>query len=93
MVMQTTARRLFLKPSFDKKGIVYDDMLETCLLVLSWDQFLQDFNECFQVEDAKLATLDIMERMKNHFPREHKKKPRMKMVAMVGILLNIMLCL
>ena len=76
MVMQTTAGRSILKPLFDKKGIVYDDMLKTCLLVLSWDQFLQDFNERFQVDNAKLATLDIMERMKNHFPREHKTKTK-----------------
>ena len=76
MVMQTTVGRSIMKPLFEKKGIHYDSMLETCLLVLSWDQFLQDFNERFQMEDAKSATLAMMQRIQDHFPRERKKKTK-----------------
>jgi hypothetical protein len=60
MVMQTTVVRSIMKPHFEKKGIHYDSMLETCLLVLSWDPILQDFNDRFQMEDAKSAMLAMI---------------------------------
>ena len=44
------------------------------MILLSWDQFLMDYNERFRYEKALTVTQDLMKRMIDHFPREHKKK-------------------
>ena len=42
VLMHTTYGEALLRPCFEKNGINYEDMLETCCLVLSWERFHLD---------------------------------------------------
>ncbi|MGA0401410.1 MAG: hypothetical protein ACO3PX_15705, partial [bacterium] len=72
--MHTTYGREILQPLFEEKNIDYDDMLETCLLVLSWERFYLDSQKRMYVEDAEAVTWDLQQRIMKHIPRQAKDR-------------------
>ena len=72
--MHTTYGEHLLKPYFEKKNIVYEEMLETCLLVLSWERFHLDPQKRSDLIKASAITQTLMQRIIRDLPREEKEK-------------------
>jgi hypothetical protein len=60
VLMHTTYGEKMLKPCFIKKGVDYNQIKETCMLLLSWARFLMDFNERHFYTYALHATYELM---------------------------------
>ena len=76
IIMHTTYVESLLQPCFEREEIEYNEAYETLLQLLSWDKFLQGFNERWQVENAEPATWELMLQTHQTFPRHLKGKHR-----------------
>ena len=74
VLMNTTYGRDLLEPIFKAKDIDYDDMLETCKLVLAWERFHLDPQSRKDLLKAEKATWELQERMTRDIPREARDK-------------------
>ena len=73
ILMQTTYGRHLLSPCFEKKGINYDEMLETLCLVLAWERFHLDPQSRQDLLDAEQVTWDLQLRIMRDIPREFRE--------------------
>jgi hypothetical protein len=74
VLMHTTYGEALLRPCFEKYAINYEDMLETCCLVLSWERFHIDPQKRVDLEYSSTVTQDLMQRIFCHIPRPEKEK-------------------
>jgi hypothetical protein len=72
--MHTTCDEALLCPCFEKNAINYEDMLETCCLVLSWERFHLDSQKRVDLEYSSTVTQDLMQRIFRDIPRPEKEK-------------------
>lgn len=72
--LHTTYGRSLLQPCYTSRGIDYSEMLETNLLLLSWQQFLSQPNKRHMIEASEVATQRLMKRLQQHIPREERKR-------------------
>lgn len=70
VMMHITYRDEFFRECFQNKGIDFDDVKVTCLLVLAWERFFLDFNKRCDVEQAEETTWKLQDRIQRHIPRE-----------------------
>ena len=74
ILMHTTYGASLLRKAFADINVKFEDMRETCMLLLSWDRFLMDSNERWKYDDAMHATAVLMGRIKRDLPREFRQK-------------------
>jgi hypothetical protein len=67
--MHTTYGRDLLSPFFVEKGVNYDEMLETCCLVLGWERFFVSPQTRSDVDAAEMVTWDLQRRIAHDIPR------------------------
>jgi hypothetical protein len=63
-----------LRLYFEYEGICYEDMLETCSLVLSWERFHSDPQKRSDLKNSRFATRDLMQRIIRDVPRPEKPR-------------------
>jgi hypothetical protein len=73
VLMHTTYGEELLAKYFEALGINYDDMLETCCLVLAWERLHLDPQKRCDLIDSHAVTQNLMERIIAHVPREQKE--------------------
>ena len=69
LFMHTTYGRGILSHFFVEKGVNYDDMLETCCLVLGWERFFVSPQTRADYKAAEYVTWDLQSRIARDIPR------------------------
>ena len=76
-LMHTTYGEELLRPYFSDANVDYDDMLETCCLVLAWEQFYQQPQKRDDLMKAEDVTIDLMKRIYRDIPRTPRSYGRL----------------
>ena len=74
VLMHTSYGDNLLRPYFENKKIDFDDMLETCKLVLAWERFHMDPQKRKDIINSEVATWDLQQRIMQHIPRVEREK-------------------
>ena len=76
VLMHTTYGKELFEAQFQNKGVDYETSLETCLLLLSWEQFHLRAQTRQDIERSESVTWDLQERIIRDIPRSAKEKTK-----------------
>jgi hypothetical protein len=74
VMMHTTYGKNLMKPFFDAKGISFNELKLTCLLIMAWERFYLSPKKRSDVIASFYATQRLQKRIVKHIPREVRKK-------------------
>jgi hypothetical protein len=70
VMMHTTYGESLMKPHFEAKGIRFNELKRTCLLILAWERFYLTPQKRSDVLASFYATQRLQKRIVKHIPRE-----------------------
>lgn len=76
VLMQTSYGDNLLRPHFEGANIDFDEMVETCKLVLAWERFYLDPQKRKDIINAEVVTWDLQQRIFRNIPRVEKEKTK-----------------